>query len=310
MPAIRTLTAADAALWFAALGAAAPPPADLERLAKALAGGPLEPDLRLVAEAEDGPIARFAARREAKGLRFWLPGFREGLSETARAQAMALFLDALLAARRTAGYAALPLETEPGDDQPGIAPWLGALRRAGFAEASVYRLHVLPRAGFEAARHGIPGLSLHPIEPGNLLHAGRVFRQAYSDTLDRRQRGVEGADAYIESLRRIGEGYEPGLWLLAEFAGTPAALALVNRAQEPPLPGMSAWVLEIGCLPDYRGRGFARALLAEILARLARTGCERLMSTIDDVNVPSIRLHERLGFARQPERFYLYRRSN
>ena len=72
---------------------------------------------------------------------------------------------------------------------------------------------------------------------------------------------------------------------------------------------MSAWLLEIGCLPAYRGRGFARALMAEILARLAKTDCERIMSTIDEVNTPSIRLHRRLGFAEQPERFYLYRRT-
>ena len=303
---IDTITAETAARWHAARNAAT---ADASRLAALLETGPLTPHLRLVASGPDGAFAAFAAEHRENFIRFWAPSFRTGLAADARAEAMRLFLENLVARRDSAGFAELPLETEPGDDQPDNALWLQALRATGFAETCVYRLHVLPRARFAAPRHAIPGLAVHSIEPPDLLNVTALFRDAYADTRERRDRGFAEPGAYIESLREIGEGYEPGLWLMAEFAGKPAALAIANRSREPDFPGVSAWLLEIGCLPAFRGRGIARALLAEILQRLATGDCERLMSTIDEINTPSIRLHDVFGFETPPERFYRYRRA-
>lgn len=306
---IATLTPDSAVAWFSAVSDVAPADAALEILARLLAAGPLAPDLRLVAEGGAGAFARFAAERRDKAIRFWSPVFRAETPAADRVVAMRGFVEALLARRSAAGLAQTPLETEPCDDEPDIADWFDVLREAGFDETSAYRLHILPRAGFALPRHAIPGLGVHSIEPWDMLNVGGLLRQAYAGTHERRERNFDAPEPYIAGLRAIGEGYEPGLWLMAEFAGKPAALAIVNRARESKFPGMSAWLLEIGCRPEFRGRGFARALLAEILHRLGSAGCERLLATIDELNAPSIRLHESMGFVAQSERFYFYRRA-
>ena len=56
-------------------------------------------------------------------------------------------------------------------------------------------------------------------------------------------------------------------------------------------------------------RSFGAALMAEALTRLAKTDCRQVLATIDERNGPSIQLHERFGFERQPERYYLFRRT-
>lgn len=309
MLAIETLTSATAAQWNAALDGAPPAPAEIGRVAARLAKGPLAPELRLIAADATGPIARFAAQQRAKSIRLWLPEFRGGVAAESRARAMDGFVAALLEARRAAGLMHLPLETEPGDDQPDFDLWIAALRGADFTEDCAYRLHVLPRANFAGPRHAIPGLVILSIEPDALRTVAPILRLAYAETLERRQSGFEGAQAHVHHLGQTGRGYTPGLWLMAEYRGAPAAAIVVNLAEEPPFPGLSAWVLEIGCLPAYRRQGFAAALLAEALARLAKTECRQLLATIDERNAPSIRLHDRFGFERSPGRFYLYRRA-
>lgn len=309
MLAIETLTSATAARWHAALGGAPPAPTEIDRVAAQLAKGPLAPELRLIAADAAGPIARFVAQQRAKSIWLWLPEFRDGVATESRVRAMDGFLAALLEARRAAGLVHLPLETEPGDDQPDFDLWLAALRGADFTEACAYRLHVLPRGSFAAPRHAIPGLVILSMEPDALRTVAPILRLAYADTLERRHSGIEGAQAHVAHLGQMGHGYTPGLWLMAEYRGAPAAAMVVNLAEEAPFPGLSAWVLEIGCVPAYRRHGFAAALLSEALARLAKTECRQLLATIDERNAPSIRLHGRFGFERRPERFYLYRRA-
>jgi GNAT superfamily N-acetyltransferase len=306
---VEAVTSARAALWHTALGGPSPAPAEMERLSAKLGGGTLAPELRLIASDAQGPFARCVAQRREKSIRLWMPEFRDGTPEAQREPVMARFLETLTEARQAANLAHIPLETEPGDDQGDIAPWLRALARTGFAEACAYRLHVLPRESFAAPRHTLPGLVVLSVEPEALRAVSPVLRRAHADTLERRDSGIESNEAYVAHLAKIGRGYEPGLWLMAEYRGAPAAAMIVNRAEEPPFPGTSAWVLEIGCVPELRGQGVAAALMAEVLARLARADCQRLLATIDERNIPSIRLHARFGFARQPERYYLYRRT-
>jgi L-amino acid N-acyltransferase YncA len=49
--------------------------------------------------------------------------------------------------------------------------------------------------------------------------------------------------------------------------------------------------------PEHVGRGLGRALLEEVIRRCAASGYRELIAVVgDSENVPSIRLHEKLGF--------------
>ena len=69
---------------------------------------------------------------------------------------------------------------------------------------------------------------------------------------------------------------------------------------------MSAWLVDIGCLPDFRRKGIASALLGEVVRRLQMAGAQRLIAAIDDVNLASLRLHTALGFRPRQFRHYIY----
>ena len=55
--------------------------------------------------------------------------------------------------------------------------------------------------------------------------------------------------------------------------------------------------------PDYRGRGYAKAVVAAVAQQIAETGSVPFLG-VDDSNVPAIRLYEQLGFTHRST-FYL-----
>jgi GNAT superfamily N-acetyltransferase len=298
---IATLTPDTAELWFRAVGAT-PAPADLARVRALVAGGLLAPDLRLVAEDASGACARFAAQRRGNAIRFWLPSFRPGLGRETRAAAMTRFLDDLVARR-----AGATLETQTGEDEVDHALWMDILRRAGGREACCYRLHVLPRSHMPQAARARPGVAIRDYGDAEKAMLAGLYRNSYADTLDRRDRNIERGEDYFAGLAQLGEGREPGLWLIATVDGSPSGFAIVNCAREEAFPGMSAWILEIGTLPERRGRGLAGALLGEALARIKSAGCKRALATIDEQNTPSLRLHAAFGFTPQRDRHFVMR---
>ena len=309
---IETLTPETARAWFDAEDAgtsksSAPDEGAAERLGALIAGAPLGPHLRLVATGPDGPFGRFAAEARELAIRFWHPSFRAGTPPGAAAEARRRFLDELIARRREAGLARLPIETRPGDDLPDNADWLAALGTAGFVETCAYQLYILDAKRFPRAPRAAPGLIISETAQADRARIAALFAAAYDDGLDRREREPAEPRAHIDTIAGIGEGHDPRFWLCGAVDGAPAAFVLVNRARVPEFEGTSAWLLEIGCLPAYRNRGIARALLGEALHRLRATDCRRILATIDDQNEPSIGLHRGFGFRPAPDRHYVFR---
>jgi L-amino acid N-acyltransferase YncA len=305
---VRALTAEDAALWFRPL-AGTPSPAELARLAETLAGGPLRPHLRAVLELQGRIVGRFAAERREDAIRFWIPWFRPEIAAGERKHAMRLTLDDLVARRAAEGLEALPLETRTGDDEPDNALWLAVLADAGFAALSTYRVYILGDLAAPRRPPARRGIVVRAAAPDDLAQIPALYRAAYADTLDRRPRALDEADAYIRELRSFGIGYDPTLWLVAAVNRELVGFALANCAHEDAFQGLSAWLLEIGCLKQHRGQGVAGALMTALLPRLAKAGARRLLATVDDANTPSLRLHASLGFVAQKDRHHLLRRE-
>jgi ribosomal protein S18 acetylase RimI-like enzyme len=78
-------------------------------------------------------------------------------------------------------------------------------------------------------------------------------------------------------------------------------VALRSRAQATKGPSWSeagpriAKALFLGVAPEHRSRGLATRVYSELLARLARRGVSRVDGRIHPRNMPSLRLHVRMG---------------
>lgn len=72
-------------------------------------------------------------------------------------------------------------------------------------------------------------------------------------------------------------------------------LHLWRSAGEPALT-CDTRVFSVAVHPDFRGRGIAKALVAESLRRLRARGARRVRLEVRPGNVPAVRLYERAGF--------------
>lgn len=92
---------------------------------------------------------------------------------------------------------------------------------------------------------------------------------------------------------------------LPQFASEAVRCAAV-RASDQPAGELSYWLL-----PDARGRGLAFAAVTEMMKIAADAGLESLVLDIEEENVASIRVAERLGAARRsPARVHTDRFGN
>ncbi len=83
--------------------------------------------------------------------------------------------------------------------------------------------------------------------------------------------------------------------LIAEDAGTPVGFALFFHNYSTFLGRPGIYLEDLFVLPEYRGRGHGKALLAA-LARLAlERGCGRLEWAVLDWNEPAIGFYKSLG---------------
>jgi GNAT superfamily N-acetyltransferase len=102
--------------------------------------------------------------------------------------------------------------------------------------------------------------------------------------------------ASVARVRRHGFGRRPYFeTLICRRGRTPVGFALYFFTYSTFLAAPTLYVEDLFVLPDERGRGAGRALLAA-LARIAiRRGCGRMEWAVLDWNAPAIGFYERLG---------------
>lgn len=89
--------------------------------------------------------------------------------------------------------------------------------------------------------------------------------------------------------------------ILAEEDGTPAGFALFFHNYSTFLAQPGIYLEDLFVKPEYRGRGYGKALLAR-LAQIARErNCGRIDWAVLDWNEPSIAFYESLGALRMNE---------
>ena len=99
-----------------------------------------------------------------------------------------------------------------------------------------------------------------------------------------------------EQLRRWLFGEQPPAEvILGEFQGEPVGFALFFHTFSTFMGRPGLYLEDLFIDPDFRGRGFGKAMMAH-LARLAvERGCGRFEWSVLDWNAPSIAFYRRLG---------------
>ncbi|MDQ6720043.1 MAG: GNAT family N-acetyltransferase [Candidatus Dormibacteraeota bacterium] len=145
-------------------------------------------------------------------------------------------------------------------------------------------------------------LRIRPAEPADVRLVAELIRQlAKFEKLEHEvvlteellMAGLFGARPYAEAL-------------LAEEDGLPIAFALFFHSFSTFLARPGMYLEDLFVLPDHRGRGVGRALLAHLAHLAIERGCGRLEWAVLNWNQEAIRFYERLG-ARPNSEWTVYR---
>ncbi len=88
--------------------------------------------------------------------------------------------------------------------------------------------------------------------------------------------------------------------VVAESDGSVIGMATITQRFGPGWVGPLRAVDDLFVVPEHRGRGVAKALLAAAAAEAIGCGAPFLELTVRDDNHPAIRLYEQVGFERVP----------
>ncbi|MCH7960746.1 MAG: GNAT family N-acetyltransferase [Planctomycetes bacterium] len=142
---------------------------------------------------------------------------------------------------------------------------------------------------------GIVATPVREFRPGSAdwRDLGEAMERSYEQTLDCPELcGLRGTDDVIASHQAAGE-WDPALWWVVREGDRPVGCMLLN-----PFPAQgSVDLVYLGLACEVRGRGVARALLAEGVARATECGHASMTCAVDRRNVPALRLYKGMGFA-------------
>jgi ribosomal protein S18 acetylase RimI-like enzyme len=86
---------------------------------------------------------------------------------------------------------------------------------------------------------------------------------------------------------------DPELFLVYENAGDKKIIGTVVGGYD----GWRGWIYRLGVHPDFRRKGIASKLLAEVIRRLYAKGARRIRANIVKGNEPSVRTFHKAGFS-------------
>lgn len=118
------------------------------------------------------------------------------------------------------------------------------------------------------------------------IHA--VLEDAIEGHWNHQRRSFEEFDQ--DQRRR--EGYDPGLWWLAEVDGVPAGAVIARD------PAGRAWIAWLGVLDRHRGRGIAKLLLRTAFAQLRERGHATVGVDVDTHNATAaVQVYQAAGMS-------------
>jgi diamine N-acetyltransferase len=136
-----------------------------------------------------------------------------------------------------------------------------------------------------------PAFSIRPAQAADiaLIHALVQELAAY-------EKLASEVDATPAMLTAALFGAAPRVFCdIAESAGAPVGFCVWFYSFSTFRGRHGIWLEDLFIRPDFRGRGFGKALLAQLAARCVREGLSRLEWAVLDWNTPAIGFYEAMG---------------
>jgi ribosomal protein S18 acetylase RimI-like enzyme len=128
--------------------------------------------------------------------------------------------------------------------------------------------------------------------------AAQLIADAYRGHIDSRindqYRGLSGARAFLFNIVQYpgcGSFFRPASFAAFDATGRLCGISLASLVAPE-----SGHLTQICVLPEYRGAGIGRALIARSLARLGEMGCRSASLTVTAANQGAVALYQRIGF--------------
>ncbi len=273
-------------------------------LTKAFADRNRRPEWVWTAARDDRTAGRVAAWGAPANEHPWIVDFFDLGAEPDRVEIMTALIRRAATDLRAAGLEQVELNLFPPagwreDPPPVLDDLLAAAKAAGFEIlVTRRRFRWTPAAGVPSVRDG---LRFEPVaEPDDPVLAD-AYRRTFEGSLDAHtQRSLRTRDAAELAAEELADmvnyaGPVDG-WRVAYDAGG-ALVGLVTGG-----PGARAFTGYVGVVPEQRGHGYARELLAWMVRWQAEQGAEKIVGETDDENVPMGKAFEAVGFVQESAR--------
>jgi ribosomal protein S18 acetylase RimI-like enzyme len=300
---VKDLNSVGLTKWFDV----GPQPPDLNaavrQLSDLMAPDEMKRPFRTVAiDGNDSVRAKLGGYITSFGrLTFWAARYRDGEDPSTRRELARLLIESCIARARETPNVRF-LETKPAYDTPDLDIFLSEINAAGLHEVAVSHLYTLKLCSVRELRISpLPGLECRESVEIAAPRFERLFADCQIGTLDRAQRDSPlSAQETIQELRSwAGSAAMGPLWSVAMLARQPVGFALSGVSGPRNGPPEEATIAELGILPDARRKGIGSWLVREILWYMREAGVVTARVLIDNENIPSQRLHERIGFTRE-----------
>ena len=273
------------------------------RLAEALNSaerGQLKLDGLLLAEEADKPVGAALSMHQSDGVSLVWPPVVTCQTSNEKAVVDALMTQ-LCADIDAAGSRMAQALLSPQDDVE-----TKLLERFGFAYATDMFFLARTLTPEDIAREPTQSEIDHEIfHAGNENRFASVIERTYRDSLDCPfLDGIRnGSDALVG--HRISGRFDPAGWRLYRAGSEDVGVVLMNEH-----PDQNAIELVyFGIVPEFRGRGIGRILLADCLQAAAMTGRAVVFLSVDCGNVYANALYDELDFTELARRRIMIRRS-
>jgi RimJ/RimL family protein N-acetyltransferase len=193
------------------------------------------------------------------------------------------------------------------DPPPALDDLLAAAKTAGFEIlATRRRFRWTPAAGIPPVRTVDDGGSLRfePVTGPDDPALADAYRRTFEGSLDahtrRSLRTRDAAELAAEELADMVNYAGPIEGWRVAYDAAGALVGLVTGD-----PGAKVVTGYVGVVPEQRGRGYARELLAWMTRWQAGQGAEKVVGETDDENVPMAKAFEAVGFVQESARIDL-----
>jgi ribosomal protein S18 acetylase RimI-like enzyme len=176
-------------------------------------------------------------------------------------------------------------------------PFVEPLERGGFRR--VTSLWHMRHNGRTAPKdRSASKLNFEPYGPSSAKVFQQTLLRTYEGSRDCPEvNGVRTIEEILDG-HRADTGGTPRYWWLAREGSRPVGVLLASEALE-----WEAWELAyLGIVPEARGRGLGRQLLAKILQEARTAEINQLTLCVDARNGPAIDLYQQFGFERYEQR--------